>query len=90
MNFTINDIGQKVHDKVPEASFNTIEEDFDKRNYRVSFNKISNILGFKKTFDIEMGIDEMIKNIGNDSDLLNYENKIYSNVNYLKDRFKVE
>ena len=90
MNFTINDIGNKVHDKIPEASFNTVEEDFDKRNYKVSFDKISNTLGFKKNFDIEMGIDEMIENINQNPDLLNYEDKIYSNVNYLKDRFKVE
>ena len=90
MNFTINDIGEKVHNKFPDADFNTVEEDFDKRNYRVSFDKIYNVLNFERKFDIEMGIDEMIKNINKNPDLLNYENSIYSNLNYLKDRFKIE
>ena len=90
MNFTINDIGEKVHNKFPDADFNTVEEDFDKRNYRVSFDKIYNVLNFERKFDIEMGIDEMIKNINKNPDLLNYEDSIYSNLNYLKDRFKIE
>jgi hypothetical protein len=72
---------------MPDASFSTVEEDVDKRNYRVSFSKISNILGFKNKFDIEMGLDEMVQNIGTDPKLLDYEDKIYSNFTHLKDSY---
>jgi len=87
MNFTIDQIGKKVAQKMPDASFSTVEEDVDKRNYRVSFSKISNILGFKNKFDIEMGLDEMVQNIGTDPKLLEYEDKIYSNFTHLKDSY---
>jgi len=87
MNFTIDQIGEKVAKKFPDAEFNKAEEDVDKRNYRVSFSKISGILGFKKNFDVEMGLNEMVEKIGTDSKLLEYENKIYSNFTHLKDSY---
>jgi len=88
MNFTIDEIGEKVSHKIPDAEFSKAAEDVDKRNYRVSFSKISDILDFKKKFDIEMGLDEMTEKIGNDSKLLNYEDKIYSNFTHLKDSYE--
>ena len=48
MNFTIDQIGDKVSAKFPEAEYNTVDEDVDKRNYKVSFNKIDKQLGFEK------------------------------------------
>lgn len=87
MNFTINQIGDKVSAKFPGAEYNTVDEDIDKRNYKVSFNKIVTQLGFKKKYDIEMGLDEMIVKISQDDSLLNYEDKVYSNFSQLKDSF---
>lgn len=87
MNFTIDQIGKKVSAKFPAAEYKTIEEDVDKRNYQVSFQKIKNKLGFEKKYDIEMGISEMIEKINSDESLLNYENKIFSNFSQLKDSF---
>ncbi len=87
MNFTIDQIGDKVSAKFPEAEYNTVDEDVDKRNYKVSFNKIITQLGFEKKYDIEMGLDEMIEKINEDDSLLNYEDKIYSNFSQLKDSF---
>jgi len=87
MNFTIDQIGDKVSAKFPGAEYNTVEEDIDKRNYKVSFNKIVTQLGFKKKYDIEMGLDEMIVKISQDDSLLNYEDKVYSNFSQLKDSF---
>ena len=87
MNFTIDQIGDKVSAKFPEAEYNTVDEDVDKRNYKVSFNKIVTKLGFEKKYDIEMGLDEMIEKINEDDSLLDYEDKIYSNFSQLKDSF---
>ena len=87
MNFTIDQIGDKVSAKFPEAEYNTVDEDVDKRNYKVSFNKIVTQLGFDKKYDIEMGLDEMIEKINEDDSLLDYEDKVYSNFSQLKDSF---
>ena len=87
MNFTIDQIGDKVSTKFPEAEYNTVDEDVDKRNYKVSFNKIVTQLGFEKNYDIEMGLDEMIEKINEDDSLLDYEDKVYSNFSQLKDSF---
>ena len=87
MNFTIDQIGDKVSAKFPEAEYNTVDEDVDKRNYKVSFNKIDSQLGFEKKYDIEMGLDEMIEKISQDDSLLDYEDKVYSNFSQLKDSF---
>ncbi len=87
MNFTIDQIGDKVSAKFPEAEYNTVDEDVDKRNYKVSFNKIITQLGFEKKYDIEMGLEEMIEKINEDDSLLDYEDKIYSNFSQLKDSF---
>tara|TARA_A200000113_G_scaffold34015_1_gene28057 strand:+ start:30234 stop:32036 length:1803 start_codon:yes stop_codon:yes gene_type:complete len=87
MNFTIDQIGDKVSAKFPESEYNTVDEDVDKRNYKVSFNKIVTQLGFKKKYDIETGLDEMIEKISQDDSLLDYEDKVYSNFSQLKDSF---
>jgi len=87
MNFTIDQIGDKVSAKFPDAEYNTVDEDVDKRNYKVSFNKIITQLGFEKNYDIEMGLDEMIEKINEDDSLLDYEEKVYSNFSQLKDSF---
>ena len=87
MNFTIDQIGDKVSTKFPHAEYNTVDEDVDKRNYKVSFDKITTKLGFEKKYDIEMGLDEMIEKINEDDSLLDYEDKIYSNFSQLKDSF---
>ena len=86
MNFTIDQIGDKVSAKFPRQN-NTVDEDVDKRNYKVSFNKIVTQLGFEKNYDIEMGLDEMIEKINEDDSLLDYEDKVYSNFSQLKDSF---
>ena len=48
MNFTIDNIGEKVIYKLPKSKMNTVQEDVDKRNYKVSFSKISKLLKFEK------------------------------------------
>ncbi len=87
MNFTIDQIGDKISAKFPDSEYNTVDEDVDKRNYKVSFNKITTQLGFEKKYDIEMGLNEMIEKINEDDSLLDYDDKIYSNFSQLKDSF---
>ena len=88
MNFTIDNIGEKVVYKLPKSKMNTVQEDVDKRNYKVSFSKISKLLKFEKKYTIEMGLDEMIKEAEKNNQLLKYEDKIYSNFNHLKNSYE--
>jgi len=88
MNYTIDNIGEKVADKLPKSKMNTVQEDVDKRNYKVSFSKISKLLKFEKKYTIEMGLDEMISEAKKNNQLLKYEDKIYSNFNHLKNSYE--
>lgn len=88
MNFTIDNIGEKVAYKLPKSKMNTVQEDVDKRNYKVSFSKISKLLKFEKKYTIEMGLDEMIREAEKNNQLLKYEDKIYSNFNHLKNSYE--
>jgi nucleoside-diphosphate-sugar epimerase len=54
--------------------FAEIGEDLDKRNYIVSYEKIKKV-GFKNKYDLNYGIDELIKSIC----LMNFKNK-YTNI----------
>jgi nucleoside-diphosphate-sugar epimerase len=61
MNFTKADILKKIRDHV---NFEWNESDFDfdqdRRNYHVNFDKV-NKLGFDTSFDMDLGIQELVK-----------------------------
>lgn len=61
------------------------QNDSDPRNYRVSFKKVKEELGFEPIFSVEQGVEELIKalNIGLYSDSIKNKNK-YGNykINY--------
>lgn len=62
MNFSKKEICEIIQKEVPSAYFNyaDVGEDADKRNYKVSYNKISS-LGFKTEVTVLEGIKELIK-----------------------------
>ena len=59
INHTINDIGSFVKELIPEAQLVIEEKDVDKRNYRVNFSKIKDVLGFVPALSVKDGIREM-------------------------------
>jgi nucleoside-diphosphate-sugar epimerase len=63
LNYSKEDICKLIQKKLPGyVYFSDIGEDKDKRNYVVSYKKISNT-GFKLRYTLNEGIDELIKTI---------------------------
>jgi len=54
-----------ILNKIPNGKVNYQEHGADPRNYRVNFNKVKSILGFEPKFNIDHGIDELLKAINN-------------------------
>lgn len=64
MNYSKKQICEIIKNKVPDSYFHfaEINEDADKRNYEVSYDKIKK-LGFDVTVGIEEGIEELKKSV---------------------------
>src|SRR6185437_1883708 len=58
LNHTLGDIAERVRHVFPEARI-VYEENTDRRNYRVSFDKFRNYTGFRCTVSVAEGIQEL-------------------------------
>lgn len=64
-NATKKMIVNQILKKIPEGKIKYQEFGSDPRNYRVSFNKVKTVLGFKPKYNIQDGIDELVEAINN-------------------------
>ncbi|HRO42942.1 MAG TPA: NAD(P)-dependent oxidoreductase [Flavipsychrobacter sp.] len=64
---------------IPDAKINYVQKNEDPRDYRVSFDKIKNKLGFKLMFTVPDGIRQ-IKKVLDDGFILNPDDSKYKNV----------
>jgi nucleoside-diphosphate-sugar epimerase len=83
-NYTINKVGELIHDMIPDAELTHQDIDLDPRNYRVDFGKIADAIGFYPLWTVKMGVEQVIQAIqsGRVSD---YRDARYSNVKFLKE-----
>lgn len=58
LNCQIRTLGEEVVQLIPDTRLCTIENE-DRRNYRVSFEKIQNVLGFRCRKNLAFGIEEI-------------------------------
>ena len=86
LNFTINQLGEKIKQLVPTAEILKKQVDGDKRNYKVDFTKIADNLDFEATMQLEDGINEIIQAFQKNKIKGDFYDEIYSNVQYLKNR----
>ncbi len=86
MNYTILNIAQTAQDISGKNRIRIIEENAvqDKRNYRVSFEKINKILGFEAKITLFEGMREMYENFLNKTYIKDYKNPLYSNLEMTK------
>jgi nucleoside-diphosphate-sugar epimerase len=84
LNMTLGQLGEKVKEVAKnfniDLEIKLIQANVqDKRNYAVSFNKITQILGFKASIMMEEGLSEIIKKF-EIATYKEYKNIIYSNL----------
>lgn len=84
-NFTKKMIVDAITDRIPNAKISYNQKGSDPRNYRVSFKKVKDTLGFEPMFTVETGIAELIDalNLGLYSDSMSHKER-YGNyqINY--------
>jgi nucleoside-diphosphate-sugar epimerase len=84
-NYTLGDVANLVNKQVPEAKIVSDDTFVDKRNYRVSFEKIHTRLGFEPAWTLERGIAQVVALVRSNkvSDCFQPN---HSNVLFLKER----
>ena len=81
LNYSLGEVAEKIRQQIPELVVEH-KENLDKRNYRVSFDKIHSDLGFVCATGLEVGVEEIKKTI--ESGLVkNYRDSIFSNYEHL-------
>ena len=81
-NYTIYQVGAIINQFVPAAQIVDQGADTDRRNYRVNFNKIRDILGFAPVWGVEEGVAQVIEAIKSGK-IKDYRDPRYSNVKFL-------
>ena len=88
-NFKISDIAHAVKKHIPDSTIVENNDDMDKRNYRVSFKKITNAVSFQTNTDLNTGVGEMIAEMNN-GHFSDYEKPQYSNFLSLRESTNIE
>jgi len=81
-NRTLGQIGELIRDMVPGSVLCCTDENADRRNYRVEFRRIRELLGFEPVRKIEVGVQQVIDAIRSGK-VTNYQDARYSNVKSL-------
>jgi nucleoside-diphosphate-sugar epimerase len=88
LNHKISEIGLMVARTVGGVDVVIQDEVNDRRDYRVSFDKIRRGLGFEPEISVEDGIREVAAAVRRDAALQHYQSPIFSNVQALRQRFE--
>ncbi len=88
-NHTIQQIGELIRDQVVGSELILNENATDRRNYRVSFAKIRNLIGFEPHWTLEQGINQVTEAVAN-GDVRDYRDARYSNVKFLSESGAIE
>lgn len=83
-NHQINEVGELVKKLVPESEIIYSGEDTDKRNYKVKFDKIRNMLAFERSFSLEDGIKQVVSAIRT-GQISDYTLPEYNNYRFLNE-----
>jgi nucleoside-diphosphate-sugar epimerase len=82
-NHTVLDIARLVQAELPRIEVELVDASTDTRDYRVGFDKIQNVLGFRARYTVSQGIREMIVALHN-GEIQEPNADVYHNYRYLK------
>ncbi|MFH1699532.1 MAG: NAD-dependent epimerase/dehydratase family protein [Candidatus Zixiibacteriota bacterium] len=83
-NYRIARIGEMVKDALPDTIIKTVDAEIDRRDYRVSFDKIEKALNWRAGVSVPDGIQEIIKAYHSNK-FGHYSEKRYSNLKTLQE-----
>ena len=81
-NFTKEDILNLILKKIPNSKIIVKKGGVDRRDYRVSFEKVENELNFKAKYSVEDGIDEIVNILQSDQNKYLKENALLIRGNF--------
>ncbi len=81
-NYTLWEMGEIIKSIVPEAELLELGQDGDRRDYRVKFDKVRDVLGFKPKYSLQYGVNQVLTALRN-GEISDYTDSIYSNVKHL-------
>ena len=81
-NYTILQVGELIHQRVIAAKLLVSETEKDRRDYRVDFSKIRNLLDYRTEWTVEDGIQQVLEAIASGR-VTDYRDPQYSNVAFL-------
>jgi len=82
LNYTLTQLGHMIKEMFPDTKVQHID-DSDRRNYRVSFDKIYTQLGFQCSWMLEDGMRQL-RQAFEDKEIVDYTDSRYYNVKFLK------
>jgi nucleoside-diphosphate-sugar epimerase len=82
LNYTLTQLGHMIKEMFPDTKVQHID-DSDRRNYRVSFDKIHTHLGFQCSWTLEDGMRQL-RQAFEDKEIVDYTDSRYYNVKFLK------
>ena len=77
-NYRKQDLVDLLMERIPDAAVEYVQKDEDPRDYRVTFGKIAETLGYETTSTVAEGIDEVMRMIKNGL-VENVDDPIYRN-----------
>ena len=83
-NYTIQQVAEIIQRLVPTAQVLNMGSDTDRRNYRVDFSKIRNILDFAPQWSVVQGVQQVIARIQS-GQIVDYRDAKYSNEKFLSE-----
>jgi nucleoside-diphosphate-sugar epimerase len=83
-NYQLWDIADIIQSQIPSAEIKQVKQEHDGRNYRVSFAKIREALGFTPGKTVVDGIQQ-VKAAIDRGEIEDYENPMYTNIGFLSE-----
>ncbi len=81
-NATLGQVGRLIQRLIPDAEYIDSGQDGDRRNYRVRFDKIREMLGFEPSWTLEQGVLQVAEAVRSDR-VTDYRDASHSNVRFL-------